>query len=108
MTTDGDGTGDGIEGGSGSRPGDEGLASAGWIAGSIVSLLIGWSLALASILSTSGPSSSRWSGGGMLLLDAIAAALGLGVPILCLVSMRRAERRGSTVVARRSSMRARR
>jgi hypothetical protein len=100
MTTDDSGTGgarqphgEGQPGGE-RQPGGEDLASTGWIAGSIVSLLIGWSLALASILSTSGPSSSQWPDGGRILLDVIAAALGIGVPALGLLRLRREERLG--------------
>lgn len=88
MTTDDDGAG-----GDGT-PGGEDLTSTGWIAGSIVTLFVGWSLALASVLSTAGPSSTQWSGDGRLLLGVIAAALGIGVPALGLLRMRRQERLG--------------
>ncbi|MDM7888531.1 hypothetical protein QUG98_08685 [Curtobacterium sp. RHCJP20] len=76
------------------RPRGEDPASTGWVAGSIVSLLIGWSLALASILSTSGPSSSQWPDGGRVLLAVIAVAMGIGVPALGLLRVRRQERLG--------------
>ncbi len=89
MTTDDDGTR-----GSGA-PSGEGRASAGgWIAGSIVALFVGWWLALASVLSTAGPWSGRWSDGGMLLAYLIAAALGFGVPFWGFLSLRRERRDG--------------
>lgn len=105
MTTDDSGTrGEGQPGDVGqsgseaqpgeAQPGGEDLASTGWIAGSIVSLLIGWSLALASILSTSGPSSSQWPDGGRVLLGVIAVLMGIGVPALGLLRVRRGERLG--------------
>ena len=89
MTTDDDGTrGDGA-------PNGEGRASAGgWIAGSIVALFVGWWLALASVLSTAGPWSGRWSDGGMLLTYLIAAALGFGVPFWGFLGLRRERRDG--------------
>lgn len=94
MTTDDSGTrGEGQPGDVG-QSGDADLTSTGWIAGSIVSLCIGWSLALAAILSTSGPSSTQWPDGGRILLDVIAAALGIGVPALGLLRLRREERLG--------------
>lgn len=93
MATDDSGTGDE------DRPGGEDLTSTGWIAGSIVTLFIGWSLALASILSTAGPSSTQWSGDGRLLLGVIAAVMGVGVPALGLLRMRRLERLGRPVSA---------
>ena len=93
MTTDDSGTG-----GEG-RPGGEDLPSTGWVAGSIVSLFIGWSLALASILSTAGPSSSQWSGDGRLLLGVIAAIMGIVVPALGLLRLRRNERLGRPIGA---------
>lgn len=89
MTTDDDGTRDS------GAPSGEGRASAGgWIAGSIVALFVGWWLALASVLSTAGPWSGRWSDGGMLLAYLIAAALGFGVPFWGFLSLRRERRDG--------------
>ena len=81
------------------QPGRDDLTSTGWIAGSIVSLFIGWSLALASVLSTAGPSSTQWSGDGRLLLGVIAAAMGIGVPALGLLRIRRQERLGRPIGA---------
>ncbi|PYY35010.1 hypothetical protein [Curtobacterium sp. MCPF17_046] len=69
----------------------------GWIAGGIVALFVGWWLALASILSTAGPWSGRWSDGGMMLAYVIAAALGFGVPLWGFVSLRREARGGRSV-----------
>lgn len=89
--TDDSGTGDD------GQPGYADLTSTGWIAGSIVSLCIGWSLALASILSTSGPSSTQWPDGGRILLDVIAAVMGIGVPALGLLRLRREERLGRPI-----------
>lgn len=92
MTADDGGTRDDGQLSGEGRPRGEDPASTGWVAGSIVSLLIGWSLALASILSTSGPSSSQWPDGGRVLLGVIAVAMGIGVPALGLLRVRRQER----------------
>jgi len=61
----------------------------GWIAGSIVAIVVGWYLALASVLSTAGPWSNRWPDVGMLVAYLIAAALGFGVPLWGFTSLRR-------------------
>ena len=92
MTADDGGTRDDGQLSGEGRPRGEDPASTRWVAGSIVSLLIGWSLALASILSTSGPSSSQWPDGGRVLLGVIAVAMGIGVPALGLLRVRRQER----------------
>ncbi|GAA3334593.1 hypothetical protein HP467_13430 [Curtobacterium albidum] len=76
-------------------PDGKGRASAGgWVAGSIVALFVGWWLALASVLSTAGPWSDRWSDGGMLLAYLVAAALGFGVPLSGFLRLRREQRDG--------------
>jgi len=64
----------------------------GWIAGSIAGILVGWYLALASILSTAGPWSSRWSDTGMLVAYLVGTALGFGLPLWGFISLRRASR----------------
>ncbi len=89
MTPDDDGTR-----GSGAPSGEGRARAGGWIAGSIVALFVGWWLALASILSTAGPWSGRWSDGGMILAYLIAAALGFGVPFWGFLSLRRERRDG--------------
>ncbi|MCL9666723.1 hypothetical protein L2091_15990 [Curtobacterium albidum] len=89
MTTDDDGTR-----GSGAPSGEGRASASGWIAGSIVALFVGWWLALASVLSTAGPWSGRWSDGGMILAYLIAAALGFGVPFWGFLSLRRERRDG--------------
>ncbi len=94
--------GDDDEARGGGAPAGEGRASAGgWIAGSIVALFVGWWVALASVLSTAGPWSGRWSDGGMLLAygsrRCSASACRYGASSGCAGSSVTAVRRASSV-----------